>query len=481
MERYPNINILLNLPERYIPKAEFVFRTFCYILRLNPKFIYGTHFEAAHIYYGPLPNREYPIRIHFDPLTADFFEQRDLYPLDKVNFCSFQNNQLPFLFSLGGPIFSFTQSSCILRKDIIAGGFYFLTCWHEYVLSNMGLPRGRVDFKESLQYRWDFTETPIVDLYSQALLYAIRTIIPEFMRDIAWQENKRFAVSLSHDIDYWRYWDLATIQKTRQYNLHTFFSRPFAAAYKLIGHSLHKKFFYNHFKGLQAILQKEQNLKVKSTWFLLAGDSFEDSRQNYIDDMVIKEEIIDLLGQEDVALHGSPESAFDLDVLNLELDRLRSLGFKPTGFRTHYLHFDYQKSFSNLEAAGIKYDSTLGYWENIGFRAGISVPFYPYNIAENRPFRVLEIPLIVMDTSLYSHKAMNMGPHGGKLALNRLMKVAGENQSHLSMLWHNTSFDPVDYPGWGRLYWKTIRRALREGAWVTCLQNVYEEWVHLSY
>jgi hypothetical protein len=217
-----------------------------------------------------------------------------------------------------------------LRKDIIAGGFYFLTCWHEYVLSKMGLPRGRVDFKESLQYRWDFSETPIVDLYSQALLYAIRTIIPEFMRDIAWQENKRFAVSLSHDIDYWRYWDLATIQKTQQYNLHTFFSRPLAATYKLMGHFLHKKFFYNHFKGLQALLQKEQNLKVKSTWFLLAGDSFEDSRQNYIDDMVIKEEIIDLLGQEDVALHGSPESAFDLDVLNKELDRLRSLGFAPT-------------------------------------------------------------------------------------------------------------------------------------------------------
>jgi hypothetical protein len=481
MERYPNVNILLNLPERYIPKAEFVLRTYCYILRLNPKFIYGAHYEAAHVYYGPQPARDYPIMIHFDPATAEFFEIRELYPLDRVNFCMFNGNHLPFLFSSGGAIFSFTQESCILRKDIVAGGFYFLTCWHEYIISNLGLPRGRVDYKESLQYRWDFTETPVVDIYCQVLLYGIQRVLPEFNRDIAWQENKKFAVSLSHDIDYWRYWDTKTINDTYKYNLQTFLKRPLNASYKLLGHYLHKRFIYNHYQRLRKILQKEQDLNVRSTWFLLAGAAFADPRQNYIADMAIREEIIDLLGQEDVGLHGSPESAYDPDILNAELNRLRELGFNPTGFRTHYLHFDYQKSFANLEAAGIKYDSTLGYWENIGFRAGISVPFYPFNIAENRPFRVLEIPLIVMDTTLYSHKAMNMSPNAGKRALKRLIAVAAKYQSHLSLLWHNTSFDPVDYPGWGRLYWKTIRRALRSGAWVSSLKEIYEEWVNLSY
>jgi len=477
MEKYPNINILLNLPQRYIPKAEFVLRTYCYILRLNPKFIYGTHFEAAHIYYGPDPDRDYPIRILFEEQTADFFEKQELYPLEQVNFCKFQGNHIPFLFSRGGSIMSLTTESCILRKDIIASGFYFLTCWHEYVFSQRGLPRGRVDYKESLQYRWDFTETPIVDIYCRMILFAMENTLPEYMRDLNWKKMHRFAMSLSHDIDYWEFWNKDNIGKTLRYNLHSLHLRHLAALYKLIGHYLHKYYIYNHFGLLKKILHKERDMGVRSTWFVMAGKDFEDDRQNYITDPAFREEIRDLLAEEDVGLHGSPDSAYDPQVLDLELERLRELGFNPRGFRTHYLHFDYQKSFALLEEKGIAYDSTLGYWENIGFRAGTSFPFYPFNIAENRPFRVLEIPLIVMDTTLNSAKAMNKSYFSAKRSLKRLIRTASKYQSHLTLLWHNTTFDPIDFPLWGRLYWNTIRRAQRDGAWVTTLSDIYEEWV----
>lgn len=481
MERYPNINILLNLPRDYIPKAEFVFRTYCYILRLNPKFIYGSHFEAAHLYYGPPGERDHPLHIHYDPEAVDFFGRQDLYPLEQVNFCRFGADSVPFLFSKGGAIFSYAQDSCILRKDIVASGFYFLTCWHEYVFSERGLPKGRVDYKESLQFRWDFTEVPVVDIYCRILLYAMKDYLPEFIRDISWRDDRRFAVSLSHDIDYWDFWDEDTLKNTFLYNKRSFTQRPLNAAYKILGHYWHKRVRKGHKGVIENLLRSELELSISSTWFILARTDFPDRRQNYIDDVVARTQLTGLFAQQDVGLHGSPDSAFNLSVLNKELDNLRGLGFNPTGFRTHYLHFDYQKSFSVLEAAGIKYDSTLGYWENIGFRAGISFPFYPFNIKENRPFRVLEIPLIVMDTTLHSAKAMNLSSLSGARTLNRLIGMAATYQSHISLLWHNTTFDPVDYPGWGKLYWKTIKRALNKQAWVTSLNDIYEEWVNLSY
>ena len=159
---------------------------------------------------------------------------------------------------------------------------------------------------------------------------------------------------------------------------------------------------------------------------------------------------------------------------------MQDAGFEVNGYRSHYLYFDYQKSFKILEQAGIKYDSTLGYWENIGFRAGISFPFYPFNIEENRPFRVLEIPLIVMDTTLYSNIALHLTPNTAIRRLKRMVNLAECYQSHLSLLWHNVNFDPIDFPFWGEVYWSILRYALKKNGWLTNLNDIYNEWINLS-
>ncbi len=480
MDKYPNIVILLNLPVEYLPKAEFVLRTYCYVLRLNPQFVYGKHYEAAHLYYGPYSGRDYPIKIHYDGRAAGFFEQRELYPLDQVNFRLFKKEYIPFLFSQTGEIFSFQPDSVMFRKDIVASGFYFLTCWHEYILGFHGERRGRVDFRQSLQYRWDFTEVPVVDVYCQMLLFAMGISLPQFIREINWSVSSRFSISLSHDIDYWDFWAAGQKKEVFKYNLHTFFKRPVIATYKILGHTLHKNLIHDPQRQARWILNKEAKLGVNSTWFIFGKDDYEDPRQNYISDPDIRARLLQNLDGREVGLHGSPESAYNPAALARELNLLRSHGFEVDGYRSHYLNFDYQKSFQILEEAGLLYDSTLGYWENVGFRAGISFPFFPFNIAQNRPFRVLEIPLIVMDTTLYSKKAMDLRPQSALRAVKRLIDMAEKYQSHLSLLWHNTSFDPIDYPLWSGVYWSSLRYAVAKRAWITSLNNIYAEWVNKS-
>ncbi|MBW6514183.1 MAG: polysaccharide deacetylase family protein [Candidatus Syntrophosphaera sp.] len=480
MDKFPNIIILLNLPREYIPKAEFVLRTFCSVLRLHPQFYYEKHFEGAHIYYGRATEKGYPIKIHFAEGTSGFFEQRELYPLDLVNFNKYKNEYIPFLFSQPGSIFSFNAQSITFRKDIVASGFYFLTCWHEYILGYHGEARGRVDYRQSLQYRWDFIDVPVIDVYCQMLLFAMGNSLPQFIREISWNKEYRFSISLSHDIDYWDYWAPGQKAETLRYNLRTFFKRPVNATYKILGHTLHKNLIHNPQRQARWILRKEEDLDVRSTWFLFGKDDFEDARQNYIADPRIRDRLVRILGDQEVGLHGSPESAYDGNALRKEMANLRSVGFEVTGYRSHYLNFDYQRSFRILEEAGIQYDSTLGYWENIGFRAGISFPFYPFNLEENRPFRVLEIPLIVMDTTLYSKKAMNLTPQAAKRTLKRLINMADKYQSHLSLLWHNVSFDPIDFTLWGSVYWSILRYARDRDAWISSLHDLYTEWVNLS-
>lgn len=473
MEKSPEIKILLNLPESYLPKAEYVFRHFCAILRLKPKFIYGAQKGAAHIYYGMPPKRDYPITIHFEPKTAEFFEQGELYPMEEVNFREFRGEKIPFLFSRGGEIYSFNKQNTILNKDIIAAAFYFLTCWQEQAPGLDIVSQGRADYKKSIQHRRDFVEMPVVDVYAQILENAIKRSAAE----LPFRE-KSFALALSHDIDYWNYWSHGKLGEVMRYNLRSFAKRPLNALYKLLGHGLHKGFVFDHYRLLEAIVKKEEELGVASTWFIMGKDDYPDARQNYIKEPKARAEIVKLLGERDVGLHGSPEAAYDMQALLEQKRNLEELGLEPKGFRTHYLHFDYQASLNILEEAGFAYDSTLGYWESIGFRCGTSLPFYPYNLKEDRAFKVLEIPLAMMDTSMRSAKAMALSLPSARARIKRLMASAEKYGSLINMLWHNTSFDPVDYPLWGALYWESIKLAQKRGAYVGSLDSIKHRWSH---
>ena len=180
-------------------------------------------------------------------------------------------------------------------------------------------------------------------------------------------------------------------------------------------------------------------------------------------------EIKEILSKQTVGLHGSKQASIDKNLLIEQLNQLSQQGFTLKGYRNHYLYFDYQKSFKNLEEAGFLYDSTLGFSEYIGFRAGISHPFYPYNIFEDRPFRVLEIPLCIMDTTLFT---MGLSYTQAKVMIFKMIDQAELNRSHISILWHNTTFEWIDFPFWGKLYWDIIHYAKKKGGRVCDLEEL---------
>jgi hypothetical protein len=199
-----------------------------------------------------------------------------------------------------------------------------------------------------------------------------------------------------------------------------------------------------------------------------------DMRHAYFQDKSHREKILKTFKDKSVGLHGSKEASNDFYSLNEELELLKSYGFDVKSYRNHYLHFSYQKTFALLERAGFEYDSTLGFLENIGFRAGTSMPFHPYNIKENRPFNILEVPLIVMDVSLFREANMNLPYSQAKLKLFRLIHKASQTNTHISLSWHNTSYEFIDFPLWGKLYWEAIEYAINKGGLVGDISLLYE-------
>ena len=79
-------------------------------------------------------------------------------------------------------------------------------------------------------------------------------------------------------------------------------------------------------------------------------------------------------------------------------------GSPVTGGRQHNLNLKIPETWLNQEQAGLLYDTTLGYNDCLGFRWGISFPFWPYYPKENRNLTVLQIPLAIEDLPYFRNQ-----------------------------------------------------------------------------
>lgn len=68
--------------------------------------------------------------------------------------------------------------------------------------------------------------------------------------------------------------------------------------------------------------------------------------------------------------------------------------------RQHYLHFDFNKTPKILEKQDIKEDSSMGFNDRIGFRCGTGFGYHLYDFENERPFKFIETPLVIMDSAL---------------------------------------------------------------------------------
>src|SRR5262249_16047713 len=92
-----------------------------------------------------------------------------------------------------------------------------------------------------------------------------------------------------------------------------------------------------------------------------------------------------------------------------ELHELTQITGRATpGVRMPWLYFE-QESPGQLEAAGFAYDSTCGYNEAVGYRAGTSQVFRWPSTKD-----LMELPLSIMDSALFLRDRMNL-PRGSAL------------------------------------------------------------------
>jgi hypothetical protein len=132
-------------------------------------------------------------------------------------------------------------------------------------------------------------------------------------------------------------------------------------------------------------------------------------------------------------------------------------GTTGTGVRMHWLYGD-ATSAAALEKAGFEYDSTCGYNETVGFRAGTTQAFKPLDA-----IRLLELPLHVMDTALFYPRYLGLGSDEAWSRVREIAEHARVLGGAITINWHDRSLAPERL--WGDVYGRLLDHLAVVGAW----------------
>jgi peptidoglycan/xylan/chitin deacetylase (PgdA/CDA1 family) len=211
------------------------------------------------------------------------------------------------------------------------------------------------------------------------------------------------------------------------------------------------------------IAAEERSHDARSTFFLMAGHGHRvDGAAPEAYDR-LRPKLVETLLEADaeVGLHGSYLAAEDLDRLARERLLLAQLDGPLIGQRYHYLRVDPHRNLVPLAGIGFRYDTSLGFPDALGFRAGIAHPFRPWDLARDRPGDLVEVPLAVMDATLAEKRYDGLSAAEAKPRVLALLDWAAEHGGAFSILWHPERFDGPSARGWDRLYFELIE-AVRE-------------------
>jgi hypothetical protein len=117
---------------------------------------------------------------------------------------------------------------------------------------------------------------------------------------------------------------------------------------------------------------------------------------------------------------------------------------QATGVRMHWLYFSADAP-RQLEAAGFAYDSTCGYNEAVGYRAGTSQVFRLPGTE-----RFMELPLSIMDSALFAHDRMPLRREHALAVCRQIISQARMLGGTVVINWHCRSLAPERL--WGEAY-----------------------------
>jgi hypothetical protein len=329
--------------------------------------------------------------------------------------------------------------------DILAASFYLLSRYEEYLPHQKDM-YGRFAHTESLAFKNDFLNLPLVNIWCRQLTLILQQKYPALQL-----APPVFTYIPTYDIDMaWSYFKKGFIRNTAGL-LRSLFKADWDSIIDRLGVLLvFEDDPFDIYEWLDNL--HEQHALQPVYFFLVAAkpgkyDKNINPKSKYFQLLISKLSVMYACG-----IHPSWQSGDNPQLLEQELGYLQKITGKKTSMsRQHYIRMSLPDTYQQLLQAGISKDFSMGYGSINGFRASYCMPYSWYDLPGNQQSGLMIYPFCYMEAnSLFEQK---FSPDEALLEMEQYWAITKQYNGTFITIFHNHLL--TEQPGqieWRNMY-----------------------------
>lgn len=370
--------------------------------------------------------------------SVNLLFERDIADQD-VKLCKYNDTKAIF------PVFN---DNSILPFDVLAASFYIITRYEEY-LPHVSDQYNRFQPQDSILYKMETFETPIINVWAKELGEIIKSKYPDIQL-----KKKTFKFIPTYDIDAaWAYRNKGLFRTTAAFlrDALVFNTDEIKRRYEVL-----TKKRIDPFDTFDYQIELQKELKLKPLYFILCGDYNTNDKNISIRNKEFQELIKHIGDYALVGIHPSFSSYLQKDVIKDEIKRLSEvLNRDVTMSRQHFLRLSLPKSYQILNELDITDDYTMGYASQAGFRAGYADTFAFFDLENDTKTKLNIHPFALMDGTMRDY--LDLDVHESFDKAKKLVDEVKKVNGTFILLWHNETLSGEKrWEGWITLYRKIL-------------------------
>ena len=427
----------------YIPKITVRHQ---YIFGLVFNELYKVEYKLTDDKQSYLTAQDSKLNYSLSPIAEDevFVEAHSLLNERGINEVSIQVGEHD-----GCSVFFQSSNESAFEYDVFAASFYLVSRYEEY-LPHLKDKYNRYMAKESLAFKHNFLQKPVVNIWAKNLIDVLQGKFPYLKI-----KQPKFKYISTIDIDNAFLYKGKGFVRSIAFLLKAILSFDVEVLKMAVAVSAKKRKDPFDTYSLQFNLQNKYKLDVR--YFVLLGDyGLNDKNISHTNSsfQTLVKRLADLAP---VGIHPSFGSNLNEKKLAIEVKRLEDIQKREVTFsRQHFLQLSLPKTYKRLIEAGITDDYTMGYASTIGFRAGIASPFTFYNLDMEQILPITIHPFAIIDDTLNFN--MKLNPDEVVLQLKEIIHEVKQVNGTLISIWHNDTFsEQGPWKGWRNVYEEMVK------------------------